>query len=131
MESSKRKNFAYWTVTGFLCFGMLLGGSGQLYRASFNVDGIVHLGYPVYMLTIIGLWKILAVIAILIPNYLLLKEWAYAGLFFLLSGGVISHFASGDGIIQALPVFIFACLTLVSWYLRPSIRRLIPLHSKK
>ncbi|WP_462254004.1 DoxX family protein, partial [Ferruginibacter sp.] len=109
MENKKSKNIAYWAVTGFLCFGMLLGGSAQLYRASFNVEGIVHLGYPVYLLTIIGLWKIFAVVAILIPKYLLLKEWAYAGLFFLLSGGVVSHFVSGDGFLEALPVFMFMC----------------------
>lgn len=130
MDTKKNKNIAYWIVTGFLCFGMLLGGSGQLYRASFNVEGIVHLGYPVYVLSIIGLWKICAVVAILVPDYLLLKEWAYAGLFFLLSGGVISHVASGDGIAEALPVFMFTCLTVISWYLRPAHRRLIPLHSK-
>lgn len=127
MENKKSKNIAYWAVTGFLCFGMLLGGSGQLYRASFNVAGIVHLGFPVYVLTIIGLWKVLAVISILIPNYLLLKEWAYAGLFFLLSGGVVSHFASGDGILETLPVFMFMCLTVISWYLRPTNRRLLSL----
>lgn len=131
MENKKSNNIAYWAVTGFLSFGMLLGGSGQLYRASFNVDGIVHLGFPVYLLTIIGLWKILAVVAILIPKYLLLKEWAYSGLFFLLSGGVASHFASGDGILEALPVFMFMCLTVISWYLRPADRRLIPLNLKK
>lgn len=125
MENKKSKNIAYWAVTGFLSFGMLLGGSGQLYRTSFNVDGIVHLGFPIYLLTIIGLWKILAVVAILIPKYLLLKEWAYSGLFFLLSGGVVSHFASGDGILEVLPVLMFMCLTVISWYLRPADRRLI------
>jgi DoxX-like family len=129
MENKKSRNIAYWAVTVFLSFGMLLGGSGQLYRASFNVDGIVHLGFPLYVLTIIGLWKILAVVAILIPKYLLLKEWAYAGLFFLLSGGVVSHFASGDTFLQALPVFVFMCLTIASWYLRPDDRKLIPNHS--
>jgi DoxX-like family len=128
MENKESKHIAYWAVTGFLCFGMLLGGSGQLYRASFNVEGIVHLGYPIYVLTILGLWKIFAVVTILIPKYLLLKEWAYAGLFFLLSGGVVSHFASGDGVLEALPVFMFMCLTVVSWYLRPADRRLIPLN---
>jgi hypothetical protein len=57
-----------------------------------------------------------------------LKEWAYAGLFFLLSGGVISHFASGDTFLQALPVFMFMCLTVISWYLRPADRRLVQLN---
>ncbi len=121
---TRKKTIAYWAVTSFLSFGMLLGGSGQLYRASFNVEGILHLGFPVYLLTIIGLWKILAVVAILIPGYLLVKEWAYAGLFFLLSGGVVSHFASGDGLLEALPVFMFMCLTVASWYLRPANRKI-------
>ena len=124
MENKKNKHIAYWAVTGFLAFGMLLGGSGQLYRASFNIEGFLHLGFPVYVLTIIGLWKILTVVAILIPKYLLLKEWAYAGLFFLLSGGVVSHFSSGDKTVKT-------CLTVISWYLRPADRRLIPLNSKK
>lgn len=124
MENQKNKPIAFWIVTGLLCFGMLLGGTGQILRAKFNVDGIIHLGYPEYMLSILGTWKILAVIVILIPKYKLAKEWAYAGLFFLLSGGVISHFASGDGISGALPVLIFMCLTIASWYLRPTGRKL-------
>ncbi len=124
MENQKTKTIAFWIVTGLLCFGMLLGGTGQILRMKFNVDGIVHLGYPAYVLTILGVWKVLAVLVILIPNYQLAKEWAYAGLFFLLSGGVISHFASGDGLVGALPVFVFMCLTIASWYLRPIDRKL-------
>lgn len=111
-------------ITGFLCFGMLLGGSGQILKAKFNVEGIVHLGYPEYVLPILGIWKVLAVIVILIPNYQLAKEWAYAGLFFLLTGGVISHLMSGDGIVGALPVLLFSILTVASWYLRPANRKI-------
>ena len=121
---TKRKKIIYWVATALLSFGMLLGGGAQILRLKFNVDGIVHLGYPEYVLSILGIWKVLAIIVILIPKYLLVKEWAYAGLFFLLSGGVISHFASGDGILEALPVFVFMCLTIASWYLRPSERKL-------
>ncbi len=124
MANQKTKTIIFWIITSFLCFGMLLGGTGQILRASFNVEGIVHLGFPVYVLPILGVWKVLAVIVILIPKYPLAKEWAYAGLFFLLSGGVISHFASGDGILGALPVFVFMCLTIASWYLRPANRKL-------
>ena len=68
----------------------------------------------VYLLTNIGLWKVFAVVTIFIPKYLLLKEWAYTGLFFLLSGRVVSHFASRDGILPTLPFFIFMCLTVIS-----------------
>lgn len=120
----KNKKIAYWIVTGLLSFGMLLGGTAKILRAKFNVDGIVHLGYPEYVLPILGTWKVLAIFVILMPKYLLIKEWAYAGLFFLLSGGVVSHFASGDGISQTLPVFVFMCLTVASWNLRPVERKL-------
>lgn len=125
MSNQKNQKIAYWTVTGLLCFGMLLGGTGQILRMQPNVEGFKHIGFPEYVLPILGTWKFLAVIAILIPKYLLVKEWAYAGLFFLLSGGVIAHFASGDGILKALPVFVFMCLTIASWYLRPTERKLI------
>lgn len=125
---TKAQKILYWVVTGFLCFGMLLGGTGQLLRMKFNVDGIVHLGFPEYVLPILGAWKILAVVVLLLPGYKLAKEWAYAGLFFLLSGGAISHFASGDGVAGALPVMVFAVLTVVSWYTRPANRKIIPLN---
>ena len=127
MENKKSNNTAYWIVTGLLCFGMVGGGIAQLIRAKPNVDGMTSLGFPLYVLTILGIWKLLAVFTILIPKFLLVKEWAYAGLFFLLSGGVISHLASGDTFLHALPVFVFMCLNIASWYLRPADRRLIPL----
>lgn len=128
MSNQKSSALAFWIVTGLLSFGMLLGGTAQILRLKFNVEGIVHLGFPEYVLPILGTWKVLAVIVILMPKYQLVKEWAYAGLFFLLSGGVISHFASGDGIAEALPVFVFMCLTVASWYLRPANRKLIPIN---
>jgi DoxX-like family len=124
MANQKSRKIAYWIVTGLLCFGMVGGGIAQLIRAKPNVDGMNSLGYPLYMLTILGIWKLLAVFTILIPKYPLVKEWAYAGLFFLLSGGVISHLASGEGVLKALPVFVFMCLNIASWYLRPDDRRL-------
>lgn len=120
----KNQKIAYWIVTGLLCFGMLLGGTGQILRMQPNVEGFQHIGFPAYVLPILGTWKFLAVFAILIPKYPLVKEWAHAGLFFLLSGGVISQFASGNGILGALPVFVFMCLNIASWYLRPADRRI-------
>lgn len=124
MKNQKTKSIAFWIVTGLLSFGMLIGGIAQILRAKFNVDGIIHLGYPEYVLSILGTWKVLAVIVLLIPKYQLAKEWAYAGLFFLLSGAVVSHLFSGDGILGALPAFVFMCLTIASWYLRPVDRKL-------
>lgn len=124
MTNAKSKKIAYWVITGLLCLGMLGGGIAQLTRAKPNVDGLTSLGYPLYLLTILGVWKLLAVIVILIPKYTLIKEWAYAGLFFLLSGGVISHLASGEALMKAFPVFVFLCLNVASWYLRPAERRI-------
>ena len=106
----------YWISTIWLALGMLSGGMAQLFREKQTVDGILHLGYPLYFVSIISTWKILGVIIILIPNFKLLKEWAYAGFFFAMTGAVISHIASGDNFIQFIAPLIFAILTLVSWY---------------
>jgi DoxX-like family len=64
----KNQKIAYWIVTGMLSFGMLLGGAAQILRAKFNVDGIVHLGFPEYVLPILGVWKVLAIVVILMPK---------------------------------------------------------------
>ena len=79
-----------------LHLGMVSTGIVQLLKAKEEVDMITHLGYPVYFLTILGVWKILGVIAVLIPKFPLLKEWAYAGFFFAMSGAIFSHIACGQ-----------------------------------
>src|SRR6195952_3657789 len=98
----KRKLIIYWVATALLSFGMLTSGLSQIFMAKAMVDLIVPLGYPLYFLYIIGVWKVLGVIAILIPGFKLLKEWAYAGLFFVMTGALISHLASGDGNIKGI-----------------------------
>lgn len=126
MEASRPHPFLFWLVTSLLAFGMLAGGTAQLLQAKFNVDGIRHLGYPLYVLSIVGAWKLVGMLVILLPGWRLAKEWAYAGFVFLLTGATVSHLASGDGIGGALPPFLFACLAVASWYLRPASRRLAP-----
>ena len=83
------------------------------------------MGYPVYFLTILGIYKILGVIAILIPRLKLLKEWSYAGFFFAMSGALVSHLAVGDYAVKAIagPLFQIAFIIL-SWYFRPADRKL-------
>ena len=98
----KRNKIIYWVSTGLLAFGMLASGLAQIFHAKAMVDIIVPLGYPLYFLYIIGVWKILGVIAILIPRFKLLKEWAYAGFFFVMTGAFISHLASGDDSIKGI-----------------------------
>jgi len=83
------------------------------------------LGYPVYLLTILGIWKILGTIAVLIPKFPLLKEWAYAGFFFIMSGAIFSHIAVSDPVTELLPSLLLLFLTVISWYFRPANRKII------
>ncbi|RFM36226.1 DoxX family protein [Chitinophaga silvisoli] len=121
---TKRNNIIYWTATIILALFMFVGGLAQIFRQKDNVDGIIHLGYPLYFMTILGVWKVLGVITILLPRFPLVKEWAYAGFFFAMTGAVISHIASGDSFAHFIAPLIFAILTVVSWYFRPADRRL-------
>ena len=118
----KRKKIAYWIITGLLCF-CLLGGIGQLFQVKEIVAGFAPLGYPLYFISIIGFWKTMAIIAILIPKFPLLKEWAYAGFFFAMSGAIISHFAKGDETIAYFGPTLLLVLTVLSWYFRPADRK--------
>ncbi|PWT70845.1 MAG: DoxX-like family protein [Bacteroidetes bacterium] len=129
---TKRNKIIYWISTLWLSLGMVATGTIQLLRkkaegavAPPGVEGITHLGYPVYFLTIIGLWKILGVLALLVPKFPLLKEWAYAGFFFIMSGAIFSHIAMGDPINEIFPSLLLLGLTLVSWYFRPADRKII------
>ncbi len=123
--TTKRKKIIYWAVTIFLSFGMLAGGIQQLLQIGGYVEIITHLGYPQYLLSILGVWKILGVIAILLPKFSLLKEWAYAGFFFAMSGAAVSHFAVGQPVTEALPSLILLLVIVLSWYFRPDSRKLI------
>jgi len=120
---AKRNKLIYWATTGFLAFGMLAQGLAQLVHTKGYVDILAHLGYPVYFLSIIGGWKLLGVAAILMPRFGLVKEWAYAGFFFVMSGAVLSHVASGDSGKELAPALFLLILTVASWYFRPAERR--------
>ncbi len=125
---SKRKKIIYWVATLWLALGMVSTGAVQLFKMEAGQGGadmIKHLGYPVYLLTIIGTWKILGVIAVLIPKYPLIKEWAYAGFFFVMSGAIFSHIASGDSITAILPALLLLVLSALSWYFRPPNRKVV------
>ena len=91
-----------------------------------GVYGITQLGYPVYFLTIIGFWKLVGVIILLIPRYPLLKEWAYAGFFFLLTGALYSHFATGHAAAEFFPSLLLLVLLALSWHFRVASRKLVP-----
>jgi uncharacterized membrane protein YphA (DoxX/SURF4 family) len=122
---TKKNKIIYWVITGFLAFGMLAQGFSQLFHAQAFVDMFNHLGYPLYFLDIIGIWKILGAAVILLPGFRLVKEWAYAGFFLVMSGAVFSHIALGDSIQDTLPAAVLVVLIVLSWYLRPADRRII------
>jgi len=121
---SKRNKIIYWIATLWLALGMVSSGIVQLIKNKEEVDMMTHLGYPLYFLTIIGVWKMLGVAAVLIPKIPLVKEWAYAGFFFAMSGAVVSHFAVGDGAKEFFGPVLLLILTVISWYLRPLDRKI-------
>ncbi|NSL87657.1 DoxX family protein [Chitinophaga solisilvae] len=123
---SKTNKIIYWIATGWLSLGMVSTGIVQLIRSKDEVESITRLGYPLYILTILSVWKFLGVITVLMPRVPLLKEWAYAGFFFAMTGAGISHLAAGEPVSTIFPSLLLLVLTIVSWYFRPAERRLVP-----
>lgn len=125
---TKRNKIIYWISTIWLTLGMLSSSLIQVFKVKEEVAFIANLGYPAYFMTILGIWKILGVIALLIPGFALLKEWAYAGFFFAMSGAIFSHITSGDAPNEIFPSLLLLILTGVSWYFRPADRKIISLN---
>jgi hypothetical protein len=112
----------YWTVTLLVTAELLTGGIWDVMRTRHVVEVVTQLGYPAYILTILGVWKLLAVPALLAPRLPLLKEWAYAGVFFEMTGAAVSHMACGGGPEVAVTL-VTAVLAVISWGLRPESRK--------
>jgi uncharacterized membrane protein YphA (DoxX/SURF4 family) len=127
----KRKLIWYWIITILLSFCIFFGGLAQALQLKEVLQGFKPLGYPTYFISLIGIWKVLGVIAILIPKFPLLKEWAYAGIFFTMTGAVISHIASDDVHSQIISPIILAIFTVLSWYLRPVGRKIVSVNSNQ
>lgn len=123
---SGRNKIIYWIFTIWLGLGMVSTAIVQLIRMDEEVAMMNNLGYPVYLLTIIGVWKLLGVVAVLVPKFPLIKEWAYAGFFFLMSGAIFSHLAAGDEAVAFFGPSLLLVLTILSWYFRPPGRKLVP-----
>ena len=125
---TKRNKIIYWISTIWLALGMIATGIGQLFKAKAGqggVDMVTHLGYPVYLITLLGVLKVLGVITVLIPRFPLLKEWAYAGFFFIMTGAMFSHIATGDPVSSLFPSLLLLVLAAISWYFRPVDRKII------
>ena len=117
-QSHKRTKIIYWVFTLWMALGMVSTAIVQLMKSKDELLNFTNLGYPSYLMTIIGIWKILGVIAILIPKRLLLKEWAYAGFFFLMSGAIFTHLAVADKAVTYFGPALLLLLTIISWYFR-------------
>jgi uncharacterized membrane protein YphA (DoxX/SURF4 family) len=127
VTGSKARSIAYWIMTILVALPLGSGGIAQLAQMKENVDGFTHvLGYPAYFVTVLGVWKVLGVIAILVPRFPRIKEWAYAGIFFDLTGAAASWAAiggSGEAFHIIAPLIITGFL-VASWALRPESRRI-------
>lgn len=124
--NTRTRSIVYWIMTGLVAFFIGGGGFAQLWQYYANPHGVVPLlGYPMYFFAILGFWKILGAIAILVPRYPRLKEWAYAGIFFDLTGAAASCAAVGGygayGF-HVLAPLIIAGFLVASWALRPQSR---------
>ena len=121
----KINKIIYWATTVFLAFGMLAGGVQQLLQIGGYVGIFNQLGYPLYLMSILGFWKILGVVAVLVPKFPLVKEWAYAGFFFAMSGAAVSHIAVGQSFNEVIPSLVLLTVTVLSWYFRPANRKIV------
>jgi hypothetical protein len=120
----KTKSISYWVVTAMVAFFIGSGGAAELAGVPGTVQGLVQLGYPLYFASIIGFWKLLGAIAILVPRFPRLKEWAYAGIFFNMTGAAATGLFTHSAVWHVIVDIVLTLLTVASWALRPPSRRL-------
>jgi len=121
--NSRGSAIAYWVITVPLVLECLVGGVMGGFQLPLFARIMEHLGYPKYVMSIIGIWYVLAGVALLIPRFPRLKEWTYAGLVFLFMGAIASRLAVGDSWVALVGPVILTSLTVASWALRPPMRR--------
>src|SRR5262245_44247683 len=118
------KAIAYWMTTGMIVLAMFSGGVAELAHRPETINGMIQLGYPVYFVKILGFWKLLGSVALVIPRFPRLKEWAYAGIFFNMTGAAVSHVVCQDAAWHIVVTVGLAALAVASWALRPASRTL-------
>jgi DoxX-like protein len=115
----KAKTAAYWISTTMIALVFLPGGIFYVLRVPPVVAGVAQLGFPAYFVTFLGVWKVLGAIALLVPGFALVKEWAYAGMFFDLTGAAVASAATGNAWWHVLAPLAIAVVLVASWALRP------------
>jgi len=121
---SRAKAIAYWAATGMIVLAMFSGGVAELAHRPETINGMKELGYPVYFIMIIGFWKLLGSVALVAPGLPRVKEWAYAGIFFNMTGAVVSHLVNHSAGWHVGVTLSLAGITIASWALRPASRTL-------
>jgi hypothetical protein len=119
-----KRTIGYWMATGLIALAFLAGGAFDVSGAAEVTAGLAHLGYPAYFATLLGGWKLLGAFALVAPGLPRLKEWAYAGIAFDLTGAAFSHAAVGDGAAKVLVPLVLLGIAVASWALRPESRTL-------
>jgi hypothetical protein len=120
---ARARKVAYWFFTLVVAWEMFAGSLWDLLQIEYVRTVFAHLGYPSYLLYILGVWKLPCGVVWLLPRLPRLKEWAYAGAFFTYSGAAASHVLVGDAAKVWVGPAVFALLTMASWALRPTERR--------
>lgn len=115
----RRLEALYWVSTGLASLALIAVAAADVAHAPTIVSGLAHLGYPPYVATILGTWKLLGVATLLAPGLTRLKEWAYAGFFFLLTGAALSHGLVGDPLFEVFVPIVLLLFVLASWRLLP------------
>mgnify|MGYP000330187042 CR=1 FL=1 len=128
--NTKSNKIIYWISTGLITLLMLFSAGMYIFNYEMVSETFIKLGYPTYIIYPLAIAKILGLIAIWFIRSNSLKEWAYAGFFFAMSGATISHFAVGQPITEALPSIILLLVTIASWYFRPNDRKIIELQKQ-
>jgi hypothetical protein len=122
------RTIAYWITTALITLAFAAGGAMDLSGGPEVVEGMRHLGYPAYVALLLGTWKLLGALAIGAPGMPRLKEWAYAGMFFDLTGAAVSHAAVGDGAGKASVPLAMVAILVASYVLRPDSRKFPSAH---
>lgn len=118
----RMRTIGYWVSTGLVAFMLLPAGVMQVAQTPEQAEGFAKLGYPVYFMVMLGVWKLLGGITLLIPRFPRVKEWAYAGIFIDFSSAVVSDAVRGDSVSHVMAPLFCAAILACSWALRPQSR---------
>ena len=119
------KTITYWSVTSVLTFILLFSGIGALTKQEFLIESMHNIDFPLYVMNILGTDYVLGAIAIIIPGFPRLKEWAYAGVVFAMTAALSSHISIGDTFANMVLPIVILLLTIASYVMRPNSRRLL------